>query len=573
MSSAAGAPPRAAWAVALALLLLAAAVYAPVRAFPFVVYDDKDLVSENPIVVAGLSREGTAWAFTHAHLGNYVPLTWLSHMLDVELFGLDAGAHHAVNAALHAAAAALLFAALVSLSGDLWPSAFTAALFAVHPAHVESVAWISERRDTLSAVFWMLGLLAWARCVHRPWRGSRVLVMLALGLGLLAKPMLVTLPVVLLLLDRWPLRRTEPWPALLREKVPLFALAALVAAATFAAQRAGGAVASLALVPLGSRVANALVAPVRYLGVTLWPAHLAVFYPFEFAHPAWKVAGSALLLAGITAGAFAARRRRPYLLVGWLWYLVTLLPVVGLVQVGSQGMADRYTYLPMVGLGIAAAWGAADFAARWPRVRAPLAALALALVAAWAALARAQLATWRDSVALFENALAISGEHPVVHLNLGEAHEDAGRVELARSHYERALALAPGAAPIEVRLGWLLLRAGEWPAATVRFRAALVADPAARGAQLGLGLAELNAGRLEEARRSLELARDATRDRPQALLHLAEIAALSGDRARAIALFEEALALRNADASDLARRDDREVAAAFAEARARSQPR
>jgi tetratricopeptide (TPR) repeat protein len=467
----AGAPSRAASCIALALCLLVGVVYAPVRAYPFVVYDDKEFVTENPPVAGGLTAEGVAWAFTRAHSGNYVPLSWLAHMLDVEIFGLDAGAHHAVNAGLHAAATALLFAALRSLGGAVGPSAFTAALFAVHPAHVESVAWVSERRDTLSAVFWMLALLAWARFVRAPGRGRYLLVCLSLGLGLLAKPMLVTLPVVLLLLDRWPLGRTQPWRALVREKIPLFALAAAAALAAFAAQRAGGGVASLAQVPLASRAANAVVAALRYLGIALWPVDLAVFYPFEFELPARKVAAATLALAGITAAALAARRRCPYLWVGWLWYAVTLLPVLGLVQVGSQAIADRYTYLPLVGLGIAAAWGAADLAARMPRARPVLGAAALALVTAWALLARAQLATWRDSVALFENARAVSGEHPVVLLNLGEAYEDAGRLDLARTHYERGLALAPGAAQLQLRLGALLSRMGDRAGAAARLRA------------------------------------------------------------------------------------------------------
>jgi tetratricopeptide (TPR) repeat protein len=482
------------WAIALALCLLAGFVYAPVRDYPFVVYDDKEFVTENPRVAGGFTREGVAWAFTRAHSGNYVPLSWLSHMLDVELFGLDAGAHHVVNAALHAAASALLFAALCALGGATGPSAFTAALFAVHPAHVESVAWVSERRDTLSAVFWMLTLLAWAGHARAPAGGRYALVMLWLALGLLAKPMLVTLPVVLLLLDRWPLGRAQPWRALVREKLPLFALAAAAGLAALAAQREGGAVASLAQVPLASRVSNALVAALRYLGIALWPADLAVFYPFEFELGAWKVAGAALALAAITVLAFAARRRRPYLWVGWLWYAVTLLPVIGLLQVGSQAIADRYTYLPMVGLGIAAAWSAADLAARVPRARPAIAAAAVALVAAWALLARVQLATWRDSVALFEHALAVSGEHPVVLLNLGEAHEGAGRLDLARSHYERGLALAPGAAPLHLRLGALLSRVGDRTGAAV---------------ELGAGAAALHgAGRRAEAIAAAERARD-----------------------------------------------------------------
>jgi tetratricopeptide (TPR) repeat protein len=521
--SARAAPPagRGDLAIALGLCLLVAAVYAPVRRYPFVVYDDSEFVVENPPVAAGFTREGLVWAFTRAHSGNYVPLAWLSHMLDVELFGLDAGGHHVANAGLHAAATALLFAALRAASGARWPSGFVAALFAVHPAHVESVAWISERRDTLSAVFFMLVLLAWTRHVRRPGRGGFAGATLALGMGLLAKPMLVTLPLVLLLLDRWPLRRTEPWRALVREKLPLFALAAAATAAAFAAQREGGALASLALVPLASRVANAIVAPVRYLGGTLWPADLAVFYPLELEQPEWKVAAAALLLAGATAAAFLARRPCPYLLVGWLWYGLTLVPVLGLVQVGSQGTADRYTYLPMIGLGIACAFGAADLAARWPRARAPLAALALAAVAAWAGLARAQLATWRDSVALFENALAVSGSHPIVHLNLGEAYEAAGRLDLARSHYERGVETAPGAAQLRVRLGSLLSRLGE--------RA-----PAAE--QMAAGASSLHgAGRRQEAIAWAERARD--------------LAFLGGDRALGEQLARQVAAWRRADAA------------------------
>jgi tetratricopeptide (TPR) repeat protein len=364
-------------------------------------------------------------------------------------------------------------------------------------------------------------LLAWTRHVRRTGRGGFAGATLALGMGLLAKPMLVTLPLVLLLLDRWPLRRTEPWRALVREKLPLFALAAAATAAAFAAQREGGALASLALVPLASRVANAIVAPVRYLGGTLWPADLAVFYPLELEQPEWKVAAAALLLAGATAAAFLARRPCPYLLVGWLWYGLTLVPVLGLVQVGSQGTADRYTYLPMIGLGIACAFGAADLAARWPRARAPLAALALAAVAAWAGLARAQLATWRDSVALFENALAVSGSHPIVHLNLGEAYEAAGRLDLARSHYERGVETAPGAAQLRVRLGSLLSRLGE--------RA-----PAAE--QMAAGASSLHgAGRRQEAIAWAERARD--------------LAFLGGDRALGEQLARQVAAWRRADAA------------------------
>jgi hypothetical protein len=467
-------------ALAAALLLLVAVLYAPVRTFPFVVYDDKHLVSENPHVLQGLRLDEVAWLSTHAYSGNYVPLTWLSHMLDVELFGLDAGAHHVMNAALHAAATLLLFTALRCLGGAPAPSAFVAALFGVHPAHVESVAWISERRDTLSAVFFMWTLVAWARWLRAPGPGRMAQVMLCLGLGLLAKAMLMTLPVVLLLLDRWPLGRREPWAALVREKLPLFALTGVAAVVAVIAQRESGAVASLALVPLADRVANALVAAASYVRMTIWPSGLAVFHPFEFAIPAWKVASSALLLLGATAAAWTLRRRQPWWLTGWLWYAVTLLPVVGLLQVGSQGMAERYTYLPMVGLGIAVAFAADDLARRAPRVRPVLTAAGLALVAVWTLLARAQLETWRDSITLFEHARAVSGEHPIIDLNLGEAWIERGRDDLARIHYERGLAVAPDAPQLQMRLGLLLARTGE-PAPAARHLARAAAGFEAAG--------------------------------------------------------------------------------------------
>ena len=370
-------PPRLLVWAALALAVLA--VYAPVRSFPFVVYDDKAYVSENPAVLGGLSREGVIWAFTHSEQGNYVPLTWLSHMLDVELFGLDAGRHHTVNALLHLLTALLLFEALRRMTGAPAPSAFVALLFAVHPTHVESVAWVAERRDTLSAFFWMLTLLAYAGYAgpgrRRGLRYAAVLA--AFGLGLLAKPMLVTLPFVLLLLDFWPLRRaSEGIGRLVLEKVPLLALAGLTSAAAVWTQGAVGAMATLEQLPLAARVANALLSYAAYLGKTLWPVDLAVFYPYALEMPLAKTAAALGLLVALSAAALLQWRSRPYLAVGWLWYLGTLLPVIGIVQIGSQSMADRYTYLPTIGIAIAIAWGAADLASGRPRARRALAAAA-----------------------------------------------------------------------------------------------------------------------------------------------------------------------------------------------------
>jgi len=319
-------------------------VYAPVRHFDFVSFDDPLYVTDNPPVESGLTPASVAWAFTATHATNWHPLTWLSHMLDVELFGLDAGAHHVTSVVLHVIAALLLFAVVDTATGALWASAFVAMTFAFHPLRVESVAWISERKDVLSTCFWMLTMGAYVGWVRRPTYARYVLVVVAFALGLLAKPMLVSLPVVLLLLDYWPLRRLPSLRVALPrvvEKLPLFALAALAAAATFWAQRAGGAVMPLDKIPLSARLANAAVSVWRYIGAMLWPSHLAIYYPYRTwsAFVAWSAAAAVVVASAL---AVRAAPRHPYVLVGWLWYLVTLLPVIGIVQVGAQSMADRF---------------------------------------------------------------------------------------------------------------------------------------------------------------------------------------------------------------------------------------
>jgi hypothetical protein len=355
--------------IALALVAITLAVYLPVRQFGFVNFDDPDYVSANAHIAHGLTRAAVLWAFTTGYAANWHPLTWLSHMIDVQVFGVNAGPQHLVNLLLHVLNTLLLFGLLHRMTGARGRSAFVAALFAVHPLHVESVAWIAERKDVLSTLFWMLTMWAYVAYVRRPSWARYLGVAIAFALGLMAKPMLVTLPAVLLLLDVWPLGRTgvtrllRPRRALVLEKLPLFALAAVSSVMTFLVQRRGGAVSTVDQYPWASRVANALVEYVVYLGRMCWPARLSIFYPYSQSLPGWSVAGSLVLLVALSVAVFRAGGRRPYLVVGWLWYVVTLVPVIGLIQIGTQARADRYTYVPLIGIFIMAAWGLPDLLA------------------------------------------------------------------------------------------------------------------------------------------------------------------------------------------------------------------
>jgi Flp pilus assembly protein TadD len=390
-----------AWWFALALAAITIIVYAPAGTHAFIQLDDPTYVTRNPDVARGLSWGGVAWAFTTTHGANWHPLTWLSHMTDVTIFGVVAGPHHLVNVALHVASTLLLFAVLVQMTGAAGRSAFVAALFGVHPMHVESVAWIAERKDVLSGLLFTLTLWAYLRYTRRPGPGRYLLVCLLFVLGLMAKPMLVTLPFLLLLLDVWPLGRRGR----VREKLPLFVLAAGSSLMTYLAQRGGGAVMPLDALPLALRVENALVSYVAYLGKMLWPAGLVVYYPPASSFTILEVASAGALLAAITAAAIAALRRHPYVSVGWAWYLGTLVPVIGLIQVGRQSMADRYSYIPYIGLFLAIAWGVPAFAGRWRGARFVLPVVATGLILAAAVTARAQVAHWSDDSTLWTYAL------------------------------------------------------------------------------------------------------------------------------------------------------------------------
>src|SRR5437762_4869514 len=392
----------------------------------FVNYDDEIYVYENAKVTAGLSLQNAFWAFTHTVCNNWHPLTIISHMLDCQLYGQRPAGHHFTNVLLHTVAVVLLFLVLQQMTGALWQSAFVAAVFAIHPLHVESVAWVAERKDVLSGVFFMLTLLAYIRYARAPSTWRYLIVTFVFALGLMSKPMLVTVPFVLLLLDYWPFRRiadqrSHPGHQLLSllvEKIPLIALSAVSSTVTFLAQR--GALGWTEQLPMLSRFNNAIVAYIIYMRQMFWPAGLAVFYPHpENRLPPWEISLALSVLIGITVAAVILRKKAPYLITGWFWYLGMLVPVIGLVQVGWQGHADRYTYLPQIGLYIAGTWAFADLTASWRRRRVLLGAAALLVIGALSCSASIQTSYWRNSETLFTHALAVTKHNDVAENNLG----------------------------------------------------------------------------------------------------------------------------------------------------------
>jgi Flp pilus assembly protein TadD len=481
-----------------AVAAAAALLYVPTLGHAFLNYDDDLYLTRNPHLRLGLSPAGLAWAFTTGYGANWFPLTWLSWLIDHAIWGLDPRGFHLTNLLLHAASTALLFGVLARMTGAVGRSAFVAAIFALHPVHVESVAWAAERKDVLSGLFWMLTLWAYARYVERPsWR-RYLPVPLFLALGLMAKPMLVTLPFVLLLLDYWPLRRIPPLRRAILEKLPLLALSAISSVVTYQVQHAAGAVQPVQVYPASVRALNALLAYATYLRQAFWPSGLAVFYP----HPGEDVSraaagGAALLLAAITAVALRRRARQPYLAVGWFWFVGTLVPVIGLVQLGAQAHADRYLYVPLIGLSMTVSWAVPDLLARrWPRAPLMLGAAALAALAFTSV---RQVARWRDSATLFAHTLDVTRENAVAHLNLGVALADKGDHAEARRHLEEAIRIHPGSAEAHGALAEVLARQGQREEALARFRTALRLDPGLSRVHNGFGRALLEGGDVEEA--------------------------------------------------------------------------
>jgi Flp pilus assembly protein TadD len=492
------------WA-SLALIVLNVAIYAPVAHHEFVTWDDPQYIINNPHISHGLTWQDISWALSSGYASNWHPLTWWSHMLDVQLFGLNAGPHHLTNMLLHIANTLLLLAVLHQMTGALGRSAFVAALFAVHPLHVESVAWIAERKDVLSTLFWMLTLLAYVRYVRQP-RVTRYLAVFALlALGLMAKPMLVTLPFVLLLLDVWPLKRIGPQTdatevvRLLREKLPLLVLAGASGLITVLVQRKGGAVAPVDALPLTFRLQNALVSYVAYVGKMLWPVHLAAVYPYPRSIPTAWVAASAIALIAASVAALRAARRRPYLAVGWFWYLGTLVPVIGLVQVGSQAMADRYTYIPLVGLFLVVAWGVPDLLDRWPAGRRALPIAAAFVILGCLVTARVQVQYWRDSQALWQHAVDVTTDNFIAQDGLGVAFATQGRGKEAIAHFAEAVRANPNYPYAHNNLGIELRKQRRLEEAVVQEAEAVRLKPDFAEGHNSLGNALADEGRLDEA--------------------------------------------------------------------------
>jgi Flp pilus assembly protein TadD len=502
------------------------AIYAQVIGHQFITLDDPTYIQENPMVNRGVTHAGLVWAFTTFYATNWHPLTWISHMIDCQFFGTNAGRHLLINALIHVANTLLVFWFLLRATHARWPSALIAALFALHPMHVESVAWASERKDTLSTFFGLLSLIAYVRYAEARSIRRYVWVATTLVLGLLAKPMLVTWPFLMLLLDYWPLGRLEDPMAkkprrgshrevatgmatLLWEKLPLLILVAASAMITFAAQSYGGAVRTLAHAPIGFRLPNALVSYAKYLLLTFWPNDLAVYYPFAGV-PAWQIIGAAFLLIGITAFCVSQRRIRPYLVVGWLWFLGTLVPVIGIVQVGGQIMADRYFYIPSIGLFIALVFGLADIAKRWRVAPALRAGIAGGILLILASLTNAQIQRWRDSFTLFEHTLAVTPPNLRIEHNLGVAFGASDRYDEAAAHFAKALQIDPNFYDGLVAMGVTRAHQGRLPEAIEYFQAAIRSQPEAPKAHVQLAHAlwteKRDEAALEEMRRASQLA-------------------------------------------------------------------
>ncbi len=583
--------------VVIILSAVTVAAYWGVLDHQFINYDEPDYVTDNPHVVTGLTLANVTWAFGAGYAGNWHPLTWVSHMLDCQLYGLKPFGHHLTNLLLHAANTVLLFLFLRRTTGAPWCSTFGAALFALHPLHVESVAWVAERKDVLSTFFGLVSLLAYARFAQDtssrpappasaaeksqvqksgPWTVYYFLALLFLALGLMSKPMLVTMPLLLLLLDYWPLRRMVSLGKLVAEKIPFFLLVVGSSIVTFIVQQKAGAVSSLEALSPEFRVSNALISYVRYIWKMIWPENLAVFYPVPSpaAWPLELVLGASLLLALISVGSVKWARKAPYFFVGWWWYVISLLPVIGLIQVGQQAMADRYSYIPLIGLFVAMVWGIAALQARLSLTAGWVAAAGAALLTACGLLTWRQSAYWSTTTTLFEHAIAATGDNAVAQNNLGVSLQDAGDWAGAESHFAEAVRIKPRYADALENLGLcrekqgrraeaieFLQKAleikpgpvtcynaakmfgeeGDWPRAVEHYRRALELKPDFVKARYNLAVLLAKQGRGDEAASEYEEVLRLAPDFPEAHASFGALLAAQGKLDQAIAQFNAAL--------------------------------
>jgi tetratricopeptide (TPR) repeat protein len=508
--------------IVLCLFLLTVAVYWPVHGFDFVQFDDNKYVTENQRVRSGLSAEGLVWAFRNLDAGFWFPLTWISHMLDCEMFGLNPGGHHFINVLFHTVNVVLLFFLLNRLTGAVWKSSFVAALFAVHPLNVEPVAWIATRKDLLSTFFWMLSCLVYVRYTEEQKPRQLILVCFLFTLGLMSKTVIVTLPLVLLLLDYWPLDRmgnrnpstssgdSQPtkthgasrqpgWVTLVSEKIPLFFLATLFVFLTFVAETHVDAVQSLASFPLSARVANAIRSYSVYMVKWVYPHDLAVFYPHPGAGiPAWKMILPTLLMFLMTLVVFVKKKHR-YLTVGWLWYIVTLIPVIGLVQIGTHGMADRYVYIPMIGLSIMAAWGMFRLLEGLRYGRIFLAVSAIVVVALLCLGTRYQMKNWQNGITLFRHTLQVTSDNYKIHHNLGVLLMRRGKTKEAVHHYQEAIRIKPDFEDPHYNLGFLHAKQGQLDKAAEHYVQVLRINPRHVNAHNNLGVVLARQGKRRKA--------------------------------------------------------------------------
>lgn len=487
-----------------ALIVVTLAVYWQVGNHEFLNYDDGPYITENPHTSTGLTGSNVFWAFTSTHSSNWHPITWLSHMADAQMYGMNPRGHHLTNVIIHTVTAVLLLLLLFRLTGSLWQSSFVAAMFALHPLHVESVAWAAERKDILCAFFWFLTLLFYAEYVKKRKPTQYLLSLLSFVLGLMSKPMLVTLPIVMLLLDFWPFDRYPlvgqkalrhrqfglmfRLTPLVKEKIPFFACSLLSAAVTIYAQHEGGAMRSLIATPFRIRVENAISAYVKYITKTLWPQDLAVFYPYPSSVPLWQVICSLLVLVFISATTISVRRRHPSLVVGWFWFIVTLVPVIGLIQVGDQAMADRYSYIPLTGLFIMAAWGFPIFTKVLPQYLHGIVALTACLVITVSTvLTCQQLGYWQDNVSLFRHAAHVTPGNYLAHFNLGSIYTQKNDLDDAIKEYRKALETRPYDIKAHTNLGSVLAKKRAFDAAIREYQEVLMIDPNDIMAHINIG--------------------------------------------------------------------------------------